>query len=149
MPVKNIAHDNARKAFDAITEVKKKHSAAAKEYLSLVRGADSFIHQCGLLQTLAFYLAKAKEKEQHRLLTGHLLLRLGPEYLPDGDILKGYRRLIGKEDIELMKDTASVRRYLLWLKRYAEAMLDDEKQGKGGGADGKARDSRQPENPPA
>ncbi len=147
MPVNNIAHDNARKAFDAITDVKENHSGAKKEYLSLVRGADSFIHQCGLLQTLAFYLAK--DKPHHRLLTEHLLKHLGPEYLPDGDSLKGYKRLIGKEDIELMKDTASVRQYLLWLKRYAEAMLDDKEQDKGGGADGKARDSRQPENSPA
>lgn len=147
MPVKNIAHDNARKAFAAITEVKEKHSAAAKEYLSLVRGADAFIHQCGLLQTLAFYLAK--DKLHHRLLTDHLLEHLGPTYLPDGDRLKGYKRLIGREDVDLMKDTASVRRYLLWLKRYAEAMLDDKEQGKGGGADGETRDSRQPENSPA
>ncbi len=123
MPVRNIANENARKAFSAILDVKENHPDAAKEYLSLVRGTDAFIHQCGLLQTLAFYLAK--KKDHHHLLMEHMLEYLGPEYLPDCDRLKGYRRLIGRKDTELMLCTAKIRQYILWLKRYAEAMLDE------------------------
>jgi CRISPR type III-B/RAMP module-associated protein Cmr5 len=145
MPVKNIAHDNARKAFDAITDVKENHSGAKKEYLSLVRGADAFIHQCGLLQTLAFYLAKDKDgKEHHRLLLEHLLKHLIDNLPKSGSsrLLDGYNTLLNKKDDTLMLDTAKIRSYLLWLKRYAEAMLDEKKQNNGGGTDG---DSNQPE----
>jgi CRISPR type III-B/RAMP module-associated protein Cmr5 len=133
MPFKNLAHDNARKAFKAIQDVKKEH---AKEYLSLVRGADTFIHQCGLLQTLAFYLAKNKEgKEHHRLLFEHLLdnLKLLPK---DGNnrLIDGYKSLVDESDDKLMLHTAKTRQYILWLKRYAEAMLDKEGGGENGGS---------------
>lgn len=145
MPVRNIAHDNAKKAFDAITDVKENHPDAKKEYLSLVRGADTFIHQCGLLQTLAFYLAKNKEgKEHHRLLLDHLLKHLIDNLPKSGSnrLLDGYNTLLNKKDDTLMLDTAKIRKYLLWLKRYAEAILDEKKQNNGGGTDG---DSNQPE----
>lgn len=128
MPVRNIAHENARKAFAAIQDVKDHHPDAAKEYLSLVRGADSFIHQCGLLQTLAFYLAKDKEdKKHHRLLLEHLLKHLIENLPKSGSsrLLDGYNTLLNKKDDTLMLDTAKIRSYLLWLKRYAEAMLDE------------------------
>jgi CRISPR type III-B/RAMP module-associated protein Cmr5 len=141
MPVKNIAHDNARKAFAAIENIKNNHADAEKEYLSLVRGADTFIHQCGLLQTLAFYLAKDKDgKGHHCLLIKHLLEHLIDNLPKNGKsrLLDGYNTLLNKKDDELMLDTVKIRSYLLWLKRYAEAMLDD----KGGGANG---NSNQPE----
>lgn len=143
MPMRNIAHDNARKAFEKIEAVKQCDANIQKKYLSLVRGADTFIHQCGLLQTLAFYLSK--DEKHHQLLTDQLLEFLGAKYLPDGNRMQGYKRLIGKEDSQLMNDTARIRKYLLWLKRYAEAMLDEEKQNNRGGEDEGNRDSRQPE----
>lgn len=143
MPVKNIAHDNARKAFEKIEVVKQCDVKIQKKYLSLVRGADTFMHQCGLLQTLAFYLSK--DEQHHQLMTGQLLEFIGSEYLPDGNRMQGYKRLIGKEDSSLMTDTARIRKYLLWLKRYAEAMLDEDKQNNRGGEDEGNRDSRQPE----
>lgn len=147
MLVRNIAHENARKAFAAIQDVKDHHPDASKEYLSLVRGADAFIHQCGLLQTLAFYLAKDKDgKKHHRLLLEHLLKNLVDNLPKSGSnrLLDGYNILLNKKDDTLMLDTAKTRNYLLWLKRYAEAMLDPKKQDKdkGGGTDG---NSNQPE----
>lgn len=143
MPVKNIAHENAKKAFAAIQNVKDNYSVAKKEYLSLVRGADAFIHQCGLLQTFAFYLAKGKT--HHHLLIDQLLKHLG--CFPHEDRLKGYQELLDEKDDMLMLHTAQTRQYLLWLKRYADAMLDEKKQDNGGGEDEGDRDSRQPENP--
>ncbi|WP_420209074.1 type III-B CRISPR module-associated protein Cmr5 [Candidatus Electronema sp. JC] len=143
MPVKNIAHDNAREAFKKIEDVKRCDVKIQKKYLSLVHGADTFVHQCGLLQTLAFYLSK--DEKHHQLLTDQLLEFIGSEYLPDGNRMQGYKRLIGKEDSQLMTDTARIRKYLLWLKRYAEAMLDEEKQNNRGGENEENRNSRQPE----
>jgi CRISPR type III-B/RAMP module-associated protein Cmr5 len=138
LSVQNIAHDNAKEAFKQITCIlNDKDNKTKKEYLSLVRGTDALIHQCGLLQTLAFYLSK--KKEHHVLLTSQLLEHLG---LPNNQdqLIDGYNRLLNKEDSELMRKTAQARRYLLWLKRYAEAMIDPKEVATDEEEDGSARE---------
>jgi CRISPR type III-B/RAMP module-associated protein Cmr5 len=135
LPVHNIAHENAKKAFTQITYLlEKKDDKTKREYLSLVRGADALIHQCGLLQTLAFYLSK--KKEHHRLLTSQFLAHLGLPHNQD-QLINGYNLLLNSEDSELMRMTAQVRYYLLWLKRYAEAMIDPKQEEE---EDGSARE---------
>jgi len=121
--MRNIAHDNASRALERIKAIQNRDFRS--DYLSLVRGADAMIHQCGLLQTLAFY--RSKQKAHHNKLTSHVLEHLGLTY-DKAHLQKGYEDLLGMEDGALMHKTAEVRSYLLWLKRYAEAML-----GEGGG----------------
>lgn len=122
MPVQNIAHENAKNAFNKIAHIlTNEEHEIQKKYLSLVRSADAFIHQCGLLQTLAFYLSK--NKKHHNILTSQLLEHLGLPH-SQNQLIQGYQKLLNKEDSEIMRKTAQARQYLLWLKRYAEAMID-------------------------
>jgi len=122
----NIAHENANAALDRIKAIRETETQKVQgEYLSLVRGADAMIHQCGLLQTLAFY--RSKQKPHHNKLTSHVLEHLELTH-DEAHLQDGYRELLGMDDGALMHKTAEARQYLLWLKRYAEAML-----GEGGG----------------
>ena len=122
MPKQNIAHENARKAFNKINAIRDINNVDNKKYLSLVRGADTMIHQCGLMQTLAFYWSK--KESHHKRLISHILEHMGNTYT-ENNLDKGYSELLKTDDGELMRKTAQVRSYLLWLKRYAEAILDE------------------------
>ncbi|MGB9774879.1 MAG: type III-B CRISPR module-associated protein Cmr5 [Bacteroidota bacterium] len=96
----------------------------SKEYVSLVRGASATILTCGLGQTIAFYLSKAKNNKEYERLTSHLAEwvlgdRENPARGKDGENL--LKEIIHKNSDCYRELTAEALAYLVWLKRFAEA----------------------------
>ncbi len=111
----------AEKAFQAVSE--RRNYPKKDDYASFAKSFPALIHTCGLVQALAFAEAKGKEKENKR---GHTL-----QFLDDLATVLGFDRdeLVKrsrKEDIvaylRLSRDALAAAG---WLKRYAEALLDD------------------------
>jgi CRISPR-associated protein Cmr5 len=106
-----------------------KSSSMNKEYRALVRGLPADIQTMGLAQTLAFL--QAKGEEQHRKLGSHL-----------NDWLKGsvtggvdatdWLRLPATTSTESMRATREALSYIVWLKRYAEALIPAGDEGEDG-----------------
>jgi len=139
--VRTIEQRRAEHAWRAVKAVAGEGGSVASDYLGLARGAAADIQVNGLGQTLAFWRAKAKGDGDgaHQRLLDHVGSWVGPQMgAPDTGLLEwlvapttgsaAYRRA-----------TWEALAYLKWVKRFAEAELD-EKKGKGresrGGGDG-------------
>jgi CRISPR-associated protein Cmr5 len=116
-----------RRAAAAWEHVSKLEESHSKEYVSLVRGASATILSCGLGQTIAFYVSKAKkdkEYNEYNLLTTHLAQWvLGNREKPDKsktgtDLLQ---EIINNDSDRYRELTSEALSYLVWLKRFAEA----------------------------
>ncbi len=111
----------AEKAFQAVSE--RRNYPKKNDYVTFAKSFPALIHTCGLVQALAFAEAKAKDKGAGRSETRALVEDLA--------------RVLGVEPTELLEQSrkADVVAYLRlsrnalaaagWLKRYAEALLDD------------------------
>ncbi|MGQ9921646.1 MAG: type III-B CRISPR module-associated protein Cmr5 [Desulfobacca sp.] len=121
----NRDHERAVQAHRCVAEVNDDpHDDVKKKYRSLVRSAGTLIHQAGLFQTMGFYFQKGKT--HHRYLAGHLLRWLfpnQPETEPPDNLY--YQRLLGCADDEARWHTAEAQAFILWLKRFAEAILPE------------------------
>jgi CRISPR-associated protein Cmr5 len=96
----------------------------SKEYVSLVRGASATILSCGLGQTIAFYVSKAKKDKEYDLLTTHLAQwvlgnREKPDKSKNGTHL--LQEIINNDSDRYRELTSEALAYLVWLKRFADA----------------------------
>jgi len=145
----NLEHERAIYAHRCVTAVNDptqtpdQDDKIKKGYRSLINAAGPLIHQAGLFQTLGFYLQKWKPQssnpsKQHFILLEHILRWLfrdgiGNVSVPDLYFLHllgicedpGIR---GVNDYQARAFTAETQALVLWLKRFAVALLPDPDQ---------------------
>ena len=125
--LRTLEQDRAEHAWRMVKGVRERGGKPAGDYLSIARGAAADIQVNGLGQTLAFWRAKGKKDPAHQEMDRHLGAWVGPQVgAPGGDLLAwlvapttgsdGYRRATWEALV-----------YLKWIKRFAEAELEQEK----------------------
>lgn len=106
----------AAKAWEQTETVSKQQLS---DYSSLVKGLPAQIQTDGLGQTLAFLLAKAKEKPHHRIAYDFLQEWLSGEF---ENVKPGLIEWLLSSDSDVYRQaTNEAQAYLVWLKRFAEA----------------------------
>lgn len=124
---RSLEQDRAAAAWDAIKSVK--GQAYEKKYKPLAGGSATDIQVNGLGQTLAFW--QAKKKDEHIVIYDNVSVwiknRLGLG--AQTDLLDWIVNTASTD--EYRRATTETIAYLRWLKRFAEAMLEGEIQGKG------------------
>lgn len=121
---RNLDHDRALYAYKCVEKIEGSGDETEKKYRSAVLASGALIQKSGLMQTLAFYISK-KDKEHYKQLAGHILhwdYVYGGTELP----LDTYQKLLNLSDEEVMYRTQEAKSLILWLKRFAEAMLKGE-----------------------
>lgn len=128
--LRSLEQERARFAWERIIAAKKRNNDFAQKYGQLARSAAADVQTNGLAQTLAFWKAKGKGKQddEHQVIyqdvSEWVLNRIGvskvKELLPwimhEGTTTNQYRQA-----------TAEAMAFLQWLKRFAEAELSEEK----------------------
>jgi CRISPR-associated protein Cmr5 len=114
-----------RFAQHAYNQVNRRHVGKANEYSSFAKRFPALVHSCGLAQALSFAQAKAPEG---------FLADLEAVLCRDG-LLESARTALVTDYMHLSRETLAAAG---WLKRYAEALLDDDndkksKEKEGGG----------------
>lgn len=111
----------AQAAHDAV-KARKVDNHVTEKYESQARGFPSYIHTCGLVQTLAFFNSKKdkNKKTEHQQLIEDLAA-----------VLKAANALEAREDLLQRASEAPTAEYILlhsqaieaavWIKRYAES----------------------------
>jgi len=124
--MKNQEHERAKYAFERVKRVATSVTdtdADRKKYRSAALSAGIMVHTSGLLPSMAFYLDKLSKPENtgHKCLFEDIACRLGvPVGTPS---LQAYNELLGLDNITLMKKTQEAIALLIWIKRFAEAMI--------------------------
>jgi CRISPR-associated protein Cmr5 len=116
----------AQAAFRQVNERKNQTPAQKKKYLSFARAFPTLIHTCGLAKATAFALAKAGEQQ-------HVLDDLATvmHYPGKGEELHAVARGENPTTAGILHYFRLTRQALFaatWLKRYAEALLDEDKE---------------------
>ncbi|MCC4766892.1 type III-B CRISPR module-associated protein Cmr5 [Methanosarcina sp. DH1] len=137
---KNLDHGRAEYAYACIEEIehikeikgiKDKGVEIEKRYHSAVRSSGALIQKSGLMQTLSFYISKTKDEEDgcenkgythYELLAKHILTWI-LDNNGNEEPLKLYRSLLDYTDEEIIQKTQESKALILWLKRFADAML--------------------------
>jgi CRISPR-associated protein Cmr5 len=120
----------AQAAFRQVSARKNQTPPQKKKYLSFARAFPTLIHTCGLAQATAFALAKAGEQQQQVLDD----LAAVMQYSGKGDELHAEARgenaiTAGRYPIlHYLRLTRQALFAATWLKRYAEALLDEDKE---------------------
>lgn len=122
-PLPNNEQERALYAFKNIEALKE---GIGTKYRSVVKNAPEKIHQCGLLQTLAFSLSKAKKYQEHKIFLQHILNHLLEPNSSGQEIEKLYEQLLKKSSFEIIRMTQDTQKLLVWLGRFA-AKFQDEK----------------------
>jgi CRISPR-associated protein Cmr5 len=117
-----LQQERAASAWEHVQRVKQN----LKEYTPLVRGAPATVLRDGLAPTLAFYGAKGAS--EHKQLLGHLNEWTKKQLKFKEDALLQY--LLQCSSADYRQATTEALAYLVWLKRFAEA-LNDGKEHKG------------------
>lgn len=133
-PQRTLEQERAKQAWLYISAVKTENEPLAekkrfaKEYKSLAQGASADIQLNGLGQSLAFWRAKGKgEANEHTRLFDHI-----------SDWVKRQNNIAGTGNLlewvvsaattdEYRRATAETVAFLVWIKRFAEAELDQKK----------------------
>jgi CRISPR type III-B/RAMP module-associated protein Cmr5 len=142
----NIEQERGRIAWQDVREVKAQDVAARKEYRSIARGLNSMIQINGLGQTLAFLNAKGKgdPTKPHSLLAKHLTEWMRSVSGEEEDhhphfaasnraVLEGNDGLLGwithpeTSSADYRRATTECLAFGGWLRRFAEAELEEEK----------------------
>lgn len=114
----------AQKAFTCV-EAKMKKEKERKEYRSFAREFPTLVHQCGLVQAVAFALAKKGQQEQYINDIAMVLYEV-KHTVTDGKALDALARGSTLEDyVRLCRDALQA---AVWLKRYVEALYPEEKK---------------------
>lgn len=119
---RNLDHDRALYAYICMEKIEGCGDETKKKYRSAVLASGALIQKSGLMQTLAFYLSK-NDKEHYKQLAGHIL-HWDYVYGGTGLPLDIYRKLLNLSDEDVMYRTQEAKALILWLKRFAEAMLE-------------------------
>lgn len=135
----NSEQERGRQAWENVKDIKGKDKNLQKEYRSLARGLNAMIQINGLGQTLGFLKAKGKndEKKPHYLLLLHLT-----NWMQNANHFKASNRQVIEQGydgllhwvIDANTTSADYRRattecmaFGTWLRRFAEAELEEEK----------------------
>jgi len=146
--LRTLEQKRAEFAYKVVKEVSKANESVQKEYKSLVKKSPALILTSGLIQTLAYYLAKAhsspsrfkldnvkklikdggfielvrgnEEVNVHSLLYLHIVAWLTHEGF--GDLNK----LLNSQAHELFQATKEVLALLNWMGKFADSMLKGE-----------------------
>lgn len=118
---RSLEQKRAAQAWDCVKEVKSRNYK--KDYLSLARSAPADIQGNGLGQTLAFW--RAKKKEEHLTLYQHLAawVKIQIRFTQPADLLEWIIKQAGTD--EYRRATTEAIAFLSWVKRFAEAELED------------------------
>ncbi len=124
---KNLDHERALYAFECVEKIKNLHDDfKGNKYRSAVLSSGILIHKSGLMQTLSFYISKRKD-EHYQKLASHILNWneiCGGNYEP----LVSYHKLLNLPDDEIIQKTQEAKALILWLKNFADAMLNLKKE---------------------
>ncbi len=135
----NIEQERAKQAWDDVMSIKG-NDALEKEYRSLARGLNAMIQINGLGQTLGFFKAKAKGKNDEKKPHYHLLMHL-TDWMQNTDhfrvanssVMKnGYDGLLrwitdpNTSSADYRRATTECLAFGNWLRRFAEAELKGE-----------------------
>lgn len=144
MDLRSIEQERAKCAYEKVKEVKGEDRKTQGRYRSYVESAPVMILTNGIGQTLAFYLSKLDKNESvdyHSLepqkepegdkrayayLYKHLGEWLGRKVTNGEDPLRFYMNASGTQAIVLTDEAMA---FLNWLKRFADAMLAEDKSG--------------------
>lgn len=113
---KHVEQERARRAYDAVS--KYKADKEAKEIKSALRKLPSHIQTSGLAQTLLFY--GQKEAQIARDLVAAIGLK--------GDPAAAVKDLVGDANRVRLK-TREALAFAQWMKRFAEVLIEDRKEG--------------------
>ncbi|MDQ2805475.1 MAG: type III-B CRISPR module-associated protein Cmr5 [Chloroflexota bacterium] len=125
---RTIEMERAQSAWEAVQAVKTRSRPVRSVYGARARDMVAMIMTDGLGQTLAFLLAKSKNKptDSHRLLFNDIstwvLNRLSPG-AQGGHLL---RKIITEDTSFYRRATAETIAYATWLKKFVEAEFGDE-----------------------
>lgn len=125
MPIKTLQQERAKFAYDCVFKIKQQNNGELKkEYKSLVRKFSSMILQNGLGQALAFL--KAKGESHHQSLYNHINSWLRSKFAPNDGSFDVLLRIINENaSVEYRLYTKETLSFLTWLKKFAEAELED------------------------
>lgn len=122
----NQEHERAVYAYEKITAVDTNFTDDDKKnYRALIQSAGPLIHQAGLFQTLGFYFQK--KKTHHLELSFHILKWLFPNVQVAEPVHQNlyFQYLLNSTDEEALYYTSEVQALILWLKRFAVAILPE------------------------
>ncbi len=123
-----IENGRAAYAFDAVYEAVNKPSIKSSEYRSYVKKLPAMIQVNGLGQTLAFCYSKGGAyKEIYDQIYGWLL-KNNPKLFPEKNE-EFVKAVINKNSSEYRVITMEVLALLNWMRRFAEGMVKQEKEG--------------------
>lgn len=117
-----LEQQRAAQAWEYVAQVKGRNFA--EKYGKLARSAAADIQVNGLGQTLAFW--KAKKEEHHRKLFEHVSAWVTGQLKVNGDLLTWISKTATTD--EYRRATAETIAFLAWVKRFAEAELDEKKE---------------------
>jgi len=124
--LKTLHQKRANYAWKCIEEVKKVGSKKYKdEYRSYVERAAALIHRNGLGYTLAFYRSRFSKSRAYEALYDHIDGWFRQVFRKDKDILDWIRD-DNTTSIDVLRATREILAMLDWLKRFAEAELQEE-----------------------
>lgn len=137
----NLEQERGRQAWQHVMTIQEKDKALQKEYRSLARGLNAMIQINGLGQTLGFFKAKGKNDphKAHSLLLKHLTAWMSVS----GHFSANNQAVMSNGDDGLLKwvvdaetsssdyrrATAECLAFGSWLRRFAEAELEEPKAG--------------------
>jgi CRISPR-associated protein Cmr5 len=116
---RTLEQQRAAQAWEYVSELKNR--SVAEKYGKLARSAAADIQVNGLGQTLAFW--KAKKEEHHLKLFEHVSAWVTGQLKVNGDLLIWITKTATTD--EYRRATAETIAFLAWVKRFAEAELDE------------------------
>lgn len=136
----NLDHKRAKYAYGCIEEIKDKGGNIEKKYHSAVHSSSILVQESGLLQTLSFYISKINKKgdggkndfdedsSHYKLLAKHILNWIVEDCndKSKNSLLKSYHCLLNYTDESIIYKTQESKALMVWLNRFADAMLKSE-----------------------
>lgn len=118
--LRSLNQERAKIAWDFISEVK--GQSYQKDYCTYIRRASTLILSNGLGNTLAFW--KAKGGEAYTRLYEHINKWFSERYPEETDILNWIKSK-ATSSLEVFKETRETLLLLSWMKKFAEAELEE------------------------
>lgn len=131
--LRSLDQDRAKFAWEKIREVKTKYKGSEGTYNSYVKKSQTLILTNGLGNTLAFFYSKfgsrpnlSSDERAYKLLYDHINEWCKNQKIVTDDILKWTIR--DASSLDVFRITNEVMAILSWLKRFAEAELNEERK---------------------
>ena len=130
--ITKLEKGRAEFAYQKVLEVSKLNKELQKDYRSYVRKLPQMILSNGLGQTLAFVYSKKKKGNAYEFIYDQISQYLESENTMRISKEKGrdlVEWVIGLDSIQYRYATEEVLAFLNWLRRFAEGMIEEEKEG--------------------